>query len=234
MAEYIAQIPNSEETLLLGEMNHRINSELTCVICSVSVKAMQSDSVEVKTALLEVVELLHQCADVNRALRMPERGTLTDAAKYLQKLCFSITRYRMDQPTMGVLVSADDLRLEAERCWRLGLIVSELLTNVARHAKFDGRPPELRVDLVLAGAIVRCRVADNGTASEPVRRGRGLTIVGELASSLGGRIHMSRTAEGSYALLTFPLSEAEQRVSGATLTVHSKRRKLRRAAVAGI
>ncbi len=26
---------------------------------------------------------------------------------------------------------------EGERCWKLGLIVSELLTNVARHARFE-------------------------------------------------------------------------------------------------
>jgi two-component sensor histidine kinase len=234
MAEHIAQLPNPDETLLLRELNHRINNELTCVICAVSVKAMQSDSAVVKTALLDVVELLNQCADVNRALRMPDRGTLTDAARYLQQLCFSITRYRMDHPTKRVLFSADDLRLEGERCWRLGLIVSELLTNVARHAQFDGRHPELRVELMLAGDIVRCRVADNGLASEPVRRGRGLRIVGELANSLGGRVHTSCAAEGSYALLTFPLTEAEQRAAGATLVVQLKRRKMRCPAVAGV
>jgi hypothetical protein len=36
--------------------------------------------------------------------------------------------------------------------------------------------------------IVKCSIADNGLAPEPVRRGRGLTIVGELASSLGSRV----------------------------------------------
>jgi hypothetical protein len=80
----------------------------------------------------------------------------------------------------------------------------------------------------LAGDVVRCRVADNGSASETVRRGRGLTIVGELASSLGGRVHTSCAAEGSYALLAFPLTEAEQHAAGATLVVKLKRRKTRR------
>ena len=229
MAKHIAKFPNPDGALLLRELNHRINNELTCAICAVSVRAMQSDSAAVKTALLDVVELLHQCADVNRALRMPDRGNLTDAARYLQQLCLSITRYRMDHLTIRVLFSADDLRLEAERCWKLGLIVSELLTNVARHAQFDGRHPELRVELMLAGDVVRCRVADNGAAPEFARRGRGLTIVGELASSLGGRVHTSCAAEGSYALLTFPLTETEQRAAGATVVVQLKRKKMRRA-----
>ena len=119
-------------------------------------------------------------------------------------------------------------QLEGERCWKLGLIVSELLTNVSRHAQFDDRHPELRVELMLAGNVVKCRVLDNGSIPEPIRRGRGLTIVGELASSLGGRVQTSCAAEGSSFLLTFTLTEAEQRAAGATHDVQLKRRKMRR------
>src|ERR1700722_7977950 len=115
---------------------------------------------------------------------MPDQGRLTDAARYLQQLCFAITKYRLDRLAIRVLSSADDLRLEGERCWKLGLIVSELLTNVARYAQFDARHPELRVELMLAGDIVECRVSDNGSASKPIRRGRGLAIIVELVGGL--------------------------------------------------
>ena len=81
---------------------------------------------------------------------------------------------------------------------------------------------------MLAGNVVKCGVSDNGSAAEPIRRGRGLAIIGELASSLGGRIHTSCGAEGSSFLLTFPLTEAEQRVAGASHVVKLKRRKMRR------
>ena len=156
------------------------------------------------------------------------KGASPDAATYLQQLCFAITKYRLDRLAIRVLFSADDLRLEGERCWKLGLIVSELLTNVARHAQFDDRHPELRVELIIAGNVVKCRVSDNGSALEPIRRGGGLAIIGELASNLGGRVHTSCAAEGSSFLLTFPLTEAEQRAAGATLDALLKRRKMRR------
>jgi two-component sensor histidine kinase len=119
------------------------------------------------------------------------------------------------------------LWLEGERCWKLGLIVSELLTNVARHARFDDRHPEAKVKLMLAGNVVKCAVSDNGSASNFFVHGRGLTIVGELASSLGGRVHASCAAEGASFLLTFPLTESEQHAAGATRAV-LKRRKVRR------
>jgi two-component sensor histidine kinase len=91
---------------------------------------LQSDSVAVKAALLDVVDFLQLWADVHRALHMPDRGRLTDAARYLQQLCFSITKYRLDRLAIRVLFSSDNLRLGGERCWKLGLIVSELLTKM--------------------------------------------------------------------------------------------------------
>ena len=228
MTKHIVQLPNPEGSLLLRELNHRIKNELTSAIYAVSAKAVRSDSVAVKAALLDVVDLLHQCADVHRALHMPDQGRLTDAARYLQQLCFSITKYRLDRLAIRVLFSADDLRLEGERCWKLGLIVSELLTNAARHALFDARQPELRVELMIAGNVVKCRVSDNGSAPEPIRRGRGLALVGELAGSLDGRVHTSCAADGCFFLLTFPLTEAEQRAAGASHVVRLKRRRMRR------
>ena len=218
MTKHIAQLPNSDGSLLLRELNHRIGNGLTSAICTVSARAMQSDSMAVKAALLDVVDLLHHCADVNRALHMPEQKRLTDAAAYLHRLCLSVTKYQLDRLAIRLLFSADDLRLEGERCWKVGLIVSELLTNVARHAKFDVRHPESRVELRLSGNVVKCKVSDNGSAPEPVRRGRGLTIVGELASSLGGRVHTSCAADGYYFLLTFSLTEAEKHSAGATMS----------------
>jgi two-component sensor histidine kinase len=223
VTEHLVPLPNPDGSLFLRELNHRIRNELTSAICAVSAKAVQSDNVAVKAVLLDVVDLLHQCADVHRALRMPDQGRLTDAARYLQRLCFSITKHRLDRLAIRVLFSADDLQLEGERCWKLGLIVSELLTNVARHAQFDARHPELRVELMLVGNLVKCRVSDNGSAFEPIRRGQGLTIIGELANSLGGRC----AAEGSSFLLTFSLTKAEQRASGAPLDALLKRRKMR-------
>jgi len=134
MTEHIVHSSNPDGSLLLRELNHRVRNELTSAICAISAKAVQSDSVPVKAALLDVVDLLHRCSDVHRALNMPDHGRLTEAARYLQQLCFSITKYRLDILAIRVIFSANDMWLEGERCWKLGLVVSELLTNVARHA----------------------------------------------------------------------------------------------------
>ena len=74
MTRDIVQLPDPDGSLLLRELNHRINNELTCVICAISAKATQSDNVAVKAALFDVADLLHQCADVHRALHIPDQG----------------------------------------------------------------------------------------------------------------------------------------------------------------
>lgn len=228
MTERGARSPNTDGSVLLRELDHRIKNELTSAICVVSAKAAESDSGAAKAALLDVVELLHRWADVHRALHMPTQDCLTDVARYLQRLCSSVTKYQLDHLAIRVSFSSDDVRLEGERCWKLGLILSELLTNVARHAQFDDRDPELQVELRLAGGVVKCRVSDNGYAPEPVRRGQGLSIIGELAASLGSRIHTTCVAEGCSFLLAFRLTEAEERAAGGAPIIRLKRRKRRR------
>ena len=71
MTKHIAPLTDHDGSLLLRELNHRVNSELTSAICTISAKAVESDDVAVKAALLEVVDLLHGYADVHKALRVP-------------------------------------------------------------------------------------------------------------------------------------------------------------------
>jgi hypothetical protein len=82
MTKHIVQLPNLDGSLLLRELNHRINNELTSAICAVSVKAVQSDSVAVKAALLDVVDLcinapmfIGRCTFLTKDASSMPRGT---------------------------------------------------------------------------------------------------------------------------------------------------------------
>jgi two-component sensor histidine kinase len=102
---------------------------------------------------------------------------------------------------------------EMVRCWRLGLIVSELITNAVRHA-FDGVGGNIRVEIFSSRSFVECRVSDNGRAVKPIRAGRGLRIVEALAGTLGGTIDYVIGEHGSAAVLVFPAGTSARK--GAT------------------
>src|SRR4029077_18268153 len=94
--EFDPQVRLLHQAVLLHELNHRINNEYASEISAVSLAAAHSGNEEVKLALSTVTELLHSHADVHHALQMPEADRVIDAATYLRRLCFSISRSKLD------------------------------------------------------------------------------------------------------------------------------------------
>jgi two-component sensor histidine kinase len=141
---------------------------------------------------------------------MPEHGTRTDAAAYVRNLCLSIRRSKLNQMKIQLVFAAGRLWLQPERCWLLGMIIHELITNAARHA-FAGGDGWIRVELLREGAFVECRVLDNGSAPEGLQPGRGLKIVHELTKALDGRFCQKFATGGSTSIVAFPSSVEPQR-----------------------
>ena len=119
-------------------------------------------------------------------------------------LCHSLKRARLDSQGIELELATRPLKLRSERCWKLGLIVSELITNSARHA-FGNRGGTIQVELSASGSLAQCYVRDNGVAHSPRRVGQGLMIVDALARELGGAIDHEFGAEGATSALTFPI-----------------------------
>ena len=212
MTEIDAPALIPQEHVLLHELNHRINNEFAAAIGVVTVAAARSSNDEAKAALTGVAELLHRYADVHRLLQMPDCDTLVDAAVYLRQLCLSISRSTLDASEISLVLSAQSLRLQAERCWRLGMIVHELISNAARHA-FENRGGAIRVAVWQDGAFVKCSVLDSGSVTTSIAPGHGLKIVNSLSRALGGRFGQTFGVQGSKSLLVFPY-DSEPMVSG--------------------
>src|SRR5260370_5983402 len=175
------------ERVMLDGMIHRINNEFASLMGAVSRTAARSLNHEVKVGLAHIIELLSHYAELHLALQMPERDPHIDVAAYLENLCLSISRSKLDGMKIALVLTASPLWLPSERCWRLGMMVYELVTNAARHAFGNGKG-EIRVELSRAGKLVECRVVDNGSAPTSVRRGGGLRIGDQQSKGLDGRL----------------------------------------------
>ncbi len=203
LPEPIPGAPFAAEPLLLDELNHRIINEFTSAIVILDGAAARSGNDEIKDGFKGVAELLRNYAAVHRALQPPGQDALVNAGEYLSRLCRAIARSKLDHLNVKLVLAASPLLVRAGPCWRLGMIVSELITNATRHA-FAGRHGEIRVGLSRNGAFLTCSVADNGSAPGIVRPGRGLRIIEELSRSLDGRFERNFGANGSAATLIFP------------------------------
>jgi two-component sensor histidine kinase len=201
--------PAAEE-MLLHEFSHRVVNEFASAVGAISLAAARSRNAEVKSALAAVEDLLHNYASVHRCLRMPERDGRAHAPEYLRELCRAISRSQLDRRGINLVFAEHEVRMDAARCWRLGLIVSELITNSARHA-FTDRAGLIRVELTASATFYKCDVTDNGRNARVIRPGRGLGIINALANGLEGSISQEFGSRGSRSRLTFPI---EARVAG--------------------
>jgi two-component sensor histidine kinase len=168
----VARPPDLNERILVRELTHRINNQLTSAINVVTAAAVRTHHLEAKAALGNVDELLQEQANVHRVLAIPEDDALVDAAQYLRRLCLTITRSSLEPSGIHLSFQADTLPLEAERCWRLGMAIHELVTNSARHACFDGRTGEIKIKLSLAASTEddQFAQADHDTTAPECRR----------------------------------------------------------------
>jgi two-component sensor histidine kinase len=193
----------SEARLLLREYSHRINNELASAIGMISVAAARSANDQAKAALNAVQDQLQNYAQVHHALQMPEHSTSIDAGAYIRQLCRAISRSKLDSKGIKLVLVESAFQMNSERCWRLGLIMSELITNAARHA-FKDCGGVIRAELLPSSSFIECRVTDNGRPAANIRPGHGSKIIAALASSLGGAIEQHFGPQGTTSVLIIP------------------------------
>ena len=195
----------SSTDVLLREFTHRVKNEFASAIQVVSFAAEKSRDRNVKAALEGVMEKLHDYADVHRALQMPSGNDCIDASAYLRDLCGSISRSKLANKNIELVLVDRPFRMSSERCWLLGMIVAELITNAVRHA-FDQEGGTIRIECRVSGEFVQCRVSDNGSASTAhVRPGSGLRIIEALAQILDADFQFNVGEDGSESVLILPI-----------------------------
>jgi two-component sensor histidine kinase len=195
--------PHVAMRLLLEELTHRVGGEFAAAIRTISMAAALTQSDEVKSALAKVQCRLENFARVHGALRVPEFRTSIDGCAYLRQLCEAISLSRLQFRGIQLELLERKLEIDSEQCWRLGMIVSELVANAARHS-FVNPPAHIWVAAARRGALIWCRVEDTGVASETESANRGLRIVDALARELHGEFEHYHRGDVSVATVIFP------------------------------
>ena len=191
----------AEPSLFLGELAHRVSNEYAAVISRVELAAARATTTEAKVTLEQTAERLHDFASVHRALQMPaeDRVELSD---YLGELCRALSRSHLLDQGIELTLVEEQVVLSSEQCWHVGLIVSELVTNAARHA-FEERDGTIRIEILVERDRVLCGVMDDGTWQQR-RPGRGTKITDALAARIGGELLRDFGPCGTAVTLIFP------------------------------
>ena len=205
VAERTASLDN-----LLREVNHRIKNTLNVAASLLALQGALSDSKETSEALDEAAlriksmailySRLHLAADLENIELRSFIGAILDA---LAAGSIGPRPIRVERE----LVSAS---LPAKIASSVGIIVTELFTNACKYAFPEGREGVVTVRLDKVGTMLRIEVSDDGVGFpagfDPANGGGfGLTVAGELAASMGGRLSIEARERGSLVALEIDL-----------------------------
>lgn len=187
---------------LIDEISHRVVNEYTEAICALVRAAKAAHDVRARLVLTSAATRLRAQVEAHRALQAPVVDGPMDLADYISRLCACLARAPLAENGMRLRVTADEVWLDADRCWRVGLIVAELVRNAARHG-LSGGAGAIWVVLEDAAGHVSCSVRDNGEGSPGMCAGRGQRLVQALAAELGGSVAWTFAPNGCCAVLEF-------------------------------
>lgn len=193
--------------LLLEELTHRVAGELTAAIRTISSAAALAPNDEIRNALGSVQGRLENFARVHRALRVPDIRTSIDGCLYLRQLCEALSISKLQMRGVRLELLERELWIDSEQCWRLGMIISALVANAVTHS-FVSHPARIWVAAARRGALIWCRVEDNGRSSGSDSENRGLRIVDALARELHGELEQSQRGDVCVSTVIFPAADA--------------------------
>jgi two-component sensor histidine kinase len=193
--------------LYLDEVMHRVLNDYTAMLSTVRLASLRVGDSESSEALDEVTSRLNASASAFRALSPPADRSPRFLDEELEALCASLSVSNLAGKGIRLTFAADPVRVSAQRCWKILLIVSELITNAVRHAFLGRESGAIVVRLSTHANMLHCMVIDDGSASARVVPGRGSAILNGIAAELDGTIMRKHTAEGSAVVLQVPIAE---------------------------
>jgi two-component sensor histidine kinase len=194
----------TDTLLYVAELLHRVKNEYAKLIALSSVLASRSLSEETKDALEKVIECLTRFAKIHQLLSPPTFDGVTDLGEYLTRLCKFKVAAELDRRAISLHLAIPSLAaIENARCWRVGLIMSELITNAERHGGSCG-PAAISVSVGLEGNQVVCRVSNDSSTTSKFTPHQGTFLVDALAAEIEGRIERRFGENGASITLSFP------------------------------
>jgi two-component sensor histidine kinase len=101
--------------------------------------------------------------------------------------------------------------LPAEQCHRLGMMVTEVITNAAKHAFPNREGAQIKITIVKREGRWSCHVVDNGVGVCQSSQNTGGRVLQGLARSIGGECRVETHPNGTAVTIVMPeLATPEQ------------------------
>ena len=207
--------PVAEQAPVLRELQHRMANTLAILQANCRVEFASVSDPVLREGLRRHESRILRLAELHHFLSRGADRSEIKAADYFQSLCDVLRRSILGPLAIRCEFCAGEGVLDATTCEWLGLIVSELVMNAAKHAFPERTGGRIRVELYAPdGMAWCCTVSDNGCGMrKTTAAGAGSRIVDSLVRMLEGEMAIDSGAAGTAVTIRFPVPLPKSRAT---------------------
>jgi two-component sensor histidine kinase len=197
-----------QQEILLQEGNHRVTNSLQLVASMLSLQSSAASTTELREQLQEAVSRISAIARAHERLYRTRQIRNLNLGDYLTDICKDMDD-AAGQCDVHVSV-AEEVQITTDRAISISLVVTEFITNAAKHAYSSGETRPIWVTLERDGDMLTISVRDAGDGLpegfDPKKsKGLGMRIVSGLLAQLKAELTVKRDEPGTAFVMTISI-----------------------------
>ncbi len=193
--------------LVLRESHHRMKNTLTLLGASVRREFGRARPGDVAAAVDRFERRLVAFGGLYQLLSNDSDIAAISVESFFERLCGVLSEAILEPAGIRCEAAIQDGTLSAMLCHRLALMLTELVTNAAKHAFPYKKDALIRVDVMHGDECWLFTVADNGTGATAPLQGTGSRIMEGLARSIRARMYGVASHGGTRVTIVVPAAD---------------------------
>ncbi|PIT06289.1 histidine kinase [Bradyrhizobium nitroreducens] len=205
-SQFVASLDDQSRDweLVLRESHHRMKNTLTLLGASVRRDFTRAGRGDVSMAVDRLERRIVAFGRLYQLLSDNDDPSMVSVAPFFENLCGALSEAVLEPAGIRCEAAIESGNLPAAQCHRLALMLTELVTNAAKHAFPNKSGALIRVDLADRHGAWLCTVADNGIGATAPLQGTGSRILEGLARSIHAKLHGEAGQGGTRVTIAVP------------------------------
>ena len=198
--------PSRDWELVLRESHHRMKNTLTLLGASVRRDFTRAGTRDVSLAVDRFERRIVAFGRLYQLLSDDDDPSPVAVAPFVENLCGALSEAVLEPAGIRCEAAIENGTLPSSQCHRLALMLTELVTNAAKHAFPNRSNALIRIGMVNRDGAWLCTVADNGIGATGPLQGTGSRILEGLARSVHARLRGEASETGTRVTIVMPIT----------------------------
>jgi len=205
-SQYVASLDDQSRDweLVLRESHHRMKNTLTLLGASVRRDFTRAGPRDVSVAVDRFERRIVAFGRLYQLLSDSDNLSAVSVEAFFENLCEAISEAVLQPAGIRCEAAIESGTLPASQCHRLALMLTELVTNAAKHAFPNKSDALIRIEIASHDGAWLCTVADNGIGATAPLQGTGSRILEGLARSIDARLQGEAGQGGTRVTIVMP------------------------------